>query len=910
MALLSGYVSSAPAQTTYPSTPGLRIQTSGARRCAHIGDWYTTAGGGSTPNCGPVFGSSSATTSFDQIHRFTLDVTEEMLSAGGGTVTVTINDAESNGALDEVSGSGDPTRYELLDPDGAVLQSQLVPSGSPDGTTVTFFITTPGTYQVTSLTGQGLISGAFPSTTDPNWATTLNNDDNTFTITTSQSGLMGQFQSSFQHDTGGTLTLPFYFLVGPGTGSLFLRNFDQDNSGSITYTRPGGGSIGGSVSGNGRWNGGGSLNSGGDTIAGLATNPPADSDVGIWGLTMSSLSSNNQVIIEVNGGSLRLVVFDQPPTQAGNFTITPDTTRATTLATPVNHPFTVTNSFLTPDIINLSLTGTAPNYTIQLLDGSSNPLSDTDNDGNPDTGIMATGATQNFILRVTPVAGAVSPDITRINAVSYMDTKVGPSTNTTRFIEKTTTLLGVSVSGTVYHDSNHNAHLDSSETGTALTLFAKLFPTSTPTGPALQVVPVNPATGAYTFTGVTADNYSIVIDNNNTSADVTPTLPSAWVGTEMPTQIRSPVVVANTAISHQNFGLFNGSRLTGTVFQDIGIGSGAPNNGIQDGSEIGMANVTVAATDGSSTTYDTTTTTSTGGYTLFLPASAATVHIVETNPGGFVSTGATAGSTGGTYDRATDTVSFTHSAGTIYSGVDFGDVPDNSFAPDGQQTALPGTVVFYPHTFTAGTGGTVTFSATSLPNPSINGWSHVLYRDTDCSSTLESSEPVFTGTLGVTANAQICIIVKEFVPANAPAQAQDQITVAAHFTYDNAVPALAANVNRTDITIVGAQADAGLILTKNVDKSTAFPGEVLTYTLTYANNSSDDLSTLTVHDATPAFTTFVNASCVLPLPTNLTSCTVTMQPAVGSTGAITWTLTGTLTSGASGAVQYQVGINQ
>jgi hypothetical protein len=46
-----------------------------------------------------------------------------------------------------------------------------------------------------------------------------------------------------------------------------------------------------------------------------------------------------------------------------------------------------------------------------------------------------------------------------------------------------------------------------------------------------------------------------------------------------------------------------------------------------------------------------------------------------------------------------------------------------------------------------------------------------------------------------------------------------------------------------------------------------------------------------------------------PLPGNLTGCSVTSQPAVNGSGSIVWTLTGTLLSGGSGAVSYQVRVS-
>jgi hypothetical protein len=123
---------------TLPSQPGLQFQTSGRERAPGIGDWYTT--------------TTSAST--DRIHRYVIDVTQEMLDSNGGSVSIIVHDAESFGNLDEPNGPSDPTRFELRAANGVtVLQSQTVPSGTVDNVTVTFNVTVAGSYQVTSVTG-------------------------------------------------------------------------------------------------------------------------------------------------------------------------------------------------------------------------------------------------------------------------------------------------------------------------------------------------------------------------------------------------------------------------------------------------------------------------------------------------------------------------------------------------------------------------------------------------------------------------------------------------------------------------------------------------------------------------------------------------------------------------------------
>jgi hypothetical protein len=134
------------------------------------------------------------------------------------------------------------------------------------------------------------------------------------------------------------------------------------------------------------------------------------------------------------------------PARAGNFTITAPTTLATAIGVPVDHAFTVTNDFTTRDLINLTLSNTSANWTAQLLTSGGTPLGDTEGDGTVDTGLIAAGGSASLILRVTPGAGAVGPDVTRISGVSYMDTKVGVG-NTTQTLDKTTRLKPSIVKG-------------------------------------------------------------------------------------------------------------------------------------------------------------------------------------------------------------------------------------------------------------------------------------------------------------------------------------------------------------------------------------------------------------------------------------------------------------------------------
>ena len=515
---------------------------------------------------------------------------------------------------------------------------------------------------------------------------------------------------------------------------------------------------------------------------------------------------------------------------------------------------------------------------------------------------LAAGANSVFAITVS-VAGPPASVINTANVTGGAATTILPAAPTTD--PTTIGVAGVNVSGFVYSDANHNLQLDAGETGTGLTLFAKLVPAATPAGPATQAVAVNTATGAYTFLTVASGDYIIVIDNNNTLADVTPTIPVTWVGTEMPTQTRNNVTVAATDLVNLNFGLFNGNTLTGRVFVDSGIGAGGvPNDGVPNGTETGLAAAVVKLTNAAgTTTFDSTVSDASGNYTLWIPnaQAAASLRVVETNIGGYLSTGGGVGNTAGTYVRLTDATTFTFTAGTNYTLVNFADVPVNTLLANGQQSALPGNVVFYSHTFTAGSGGSVSFSSTSPA-----GWPQALYRDTNCNGAIDAGELIISAAITVVADSKTCVILKETIPNGTPLNAQDSATVVASFSYTSAAPVLAASLTNTDLTTLGS---AGLVLTKSQNNATPLPGSNIIYTISYTNSSNAPLSNIVISDATLSYTTYIGASCVLPLPAAISACNVSTQPTVGTTGPIKWTLTGNLQPAATGQVQFTVKVD-
>lgn len=533
-------------------------------------------------------------------------------------------------------------------------------------------------------------------------------------------------------------------------------------------------------------------------------------------------------------------------------------------------------------------------------------------------GALAPAASTSVRFRVTIYAPlATGSTVSNQAALGFTGAQTGVAFNTasdgdpTVFGSQPTVVTvaappsGVTIAGVVYADADHDLVRDTGEAGTGLTLYAKLVPAAAPTS-AQAVVAAGPGTGAYAFTLVPAGTYSIVIDDNALASDVTPTIPAGWIVTEAAPGVRAGVAVAAADLSDQDVGLFNGSRISGIVFRDDGTGAGVANDGAPQGAEAAVVAARVRLTSAACAggPCDSALTDGAGAFALWLPAATAgAVQVVETNPVAWLSTGATVGTTGGTYTRPTDAIAFTAGVGVVYTGLAFGDVPANQLVAAGAQAGPPGGVLFYPHTFTAGSAGTVTFSLTRAPSPSIPGWSADLFRDLDCDGTVDAGEPLLTAPVAATTGQTLCLVLRHTIPSGAPGGAQETVTIGAGFDYVNAAPALASSVVLGDVTT--AIAGGGLQIVKSVDVTTARPGDTIQYTITYTNPGADPLTSIVIQDATPAFTVFDSASCG-GLGNGLAGCGVTTAPASGGTGSVVWTLNGALAPGGSGTVTFRV----
>ena len=284
---------------------------------------------------------------------------------------------------------------------------------------------------------------------------------------------------------------------------------------------------------------------------------------------------------------------------------------------------------------------------------------------------------------------------------------------------------GVSVSGKVYHDLEPNGQRDGGEPGIDPAaeldhgLYVKLFGDSDGdcangfNASAEQVVPVD-EDGNYRFSGVGPGFYCLVLsaDDDCSCPNVYDPTGDGWLYTAPPGGVRG-VRVGATDSAGNDFGLFHGGRVSGTVFRDTGNGDGVANDAVQNGEEPGIPRVPVTATDGSHTRR--TTTDAEGRYTLYIPADWGTVTVSHPlrpasgyNDGSRVEQAANwaEASAGDAPAARANLGSASDLAGTEKT-LNFGVVYPSALRPDQSgSTTTPGTRV-YRHTYRPGTQGEV-----------------------------------------------------------------------------------------------------------------------------------------------------------------------------------------------------------
>ncbi|PID46742.1 MAG: hypothetical protein CSB47_02505 [Proteobacteria bacterium] len=367
-----------------------------------------------------------------------------------------------------------------------------------------------------------------------------------------------------------------------------------------------------------------------------------------------------------------------------------------------------------------------------------------------------------------------------------------------------------------------------------------------------------------------------------------------------------------------------GVNVSGRVFID------SNSSGTSDAGEPGIARHTVVLYDTVNGTCQSTYTDANGHY-AFRAVAAGDYQVYQAqgetvpvprqcnpaqpkNPSGYAST-------------SPDALSFTVGT-TDITGKDFAESKGPVFEPDHRSDVLPGNVVFYPHTFSTPTSGSVRFTTSPDLTDAAPGWSHLTYRDTNCDGVLNGTEantPIEGINFGVNAGSRFCIVNKVYAPADRPHGDQYPITTTAAFTATGATSAVALQVH--DVTTVGGKVSPAtsvtlevgssrLVLRKTVQNKTqntaetetlnqARPGDFLTYRIYYRNTGTGPITDLEIDDTIPDYTGYVTNSARCDNQPAGLNC----MPEV-DVPDLRWLFSGTLPGGAKGAVSYEVMVDQ
>jgi len=610
------------------------------------------------------------------------------------------------------------------------------------------------------------------------------------------------------------------------------------------------------------------------------------------GITGGSITPTDSCTVTVNVTSATVGSYTNT---TGNVTSTNGGTGNSAEATlTVNNPPTVSKMF-SPILIGTNdgslLTITLSNSNVAALTGAA--FTDTYpanlvNTGTPGGATTCAGGTVTATAGgpsvalsggTIPASGSctVTVNVTSATVGNYVNTipvggvTTGSSGSNTSATSTTLTVevLGYNVSGVVFSDLNRNGALDLAEAGiVSVTVRIFAMPANS-----LVATQTTDSAGNYTFTGVANGSYEI---RETTPANYTPTTPTTLA-----------ITVNNAHITGQNFGNFAGAKITGTVFLDTGAGAGIANNGVLDGTESGIASVTVKATDSAQgVVYDTSVTDVAGAYTLWIGSPVpATVFIRERNLSGYLSTGASSTSGGTQIDN--DTLSLPISEGGVFTENRFADVPPLTMTPNGAQVVAAGGVAIYAHTLTAGTAGQVTLTvSTSL------GLTWSFYKDANGNGLLDTGDPaLITADLNLVPGAVLKFLARAQIPSSIAAGASDTTTI-------NAVQTLA-NSTLTDsqfVTNYTTVSRGNLQLTQSTSASAANPGETVTLSLTYTNIGTEPLQAIVIQDSLSTFTDFISA--IPPLDAGFPD----------TFGRLQWTIPGTLAPGGSGDILYTIEI--
>ncbi len=369
-----------------------------------------------------------------------------------------------------------------------------------------------------------------------------------------------------------------------------------------------------------------------------------------------------------------------------------------------------------------------------------------------------------------------------------------------------------------------------------------------------------------------------------------------------------------------------GSKISGTVFTDNGIGGGIAHNGSVDGTEAGLPEVTVRLTDAATGTLITSAKSDTAGsydlYTNFNASAPLTVAVEV--PNHWIPVSIAAGDTGAVPPQPTDTqLSFTPASSiSSYQGLDFGLVQRPQLQENTQVTATPAQSLLIAHQYQITTAGRLEFDLSdALATTPLPGLQITIFHDHNCDATLDATD-LEVNSISVTADsaASLCLLlsintpdllstdIDLVLPIHADLQLSDDAAtghgVTERTTVIDTVRIILGEASRLDLT------KSVQNISRDTPAATAnlgLPGDVLQYNIGFQVLGAGPVTDVYINDSTPAYT---RLNQPLRCPVSLSGCTVEIpasgQNNAGYSGQLQWRIGHELSAGSHGSLQFTV----
>jgi len=232
-------------------------------------------------------------------------------------------------------------------------------------------------------------------------------------------------------------------------------------------------------------------------------------------------------------------------------------------------------------------------------------------------------------------------------------------------------------------------------------------------------------------------------------------------------------------------------------------------------------------------------------------------------------------------------------------------------SPNNQSQVLPGGTVIYSHTLSnQGNADQSNIALTHTDNQDADGWSSVIYEDTDGDGVLSAGDNPISTVANLAVGEDKLLFIKVNAPASVPMGTENLTTLTA--SWDSGAASTFAEdlttTNRSDVQItkrqaVDANCDGAAETTFETSSFEVEPGQCVIYQLTAVNTGADTMLNVRIQDATPAYTHFMTPG---GLP-NLSQGTLAAPIASGSEGQIIGNM-GSVNAGASATLTFSIRI--